>query len=95
MDGQTTSGKTFTMLGTPENPGILPCAIRDVINYSSKETETGVSNYNIYCSYIEIYNENIHDLLTNSTNLKLVDDNKVKFYYNLYSIIVWSYSSWS
>ena len=23
-------GKTFTMLGTPNNPGILPCALRDI-----------------------------------------------------------------
>ena len=30
MYGQTTSGKTFTMLGTPDAPGILPCAVRDV-----------------------------------------------------------------
>lgn len=32
MYGQTTSGKTYTMLGTHEIPGILPCAIRDVFN---------------------------------------------------------------
>ena len=30
MYGQTTSGKTYTMLGTPDAPGILPCAVRDV-----------------------------------------------------------------
>ena len=74
MYGQTTSGKTYTMLGSPENPGILPCTIRDVINYTNKEQEI---NYGIYCSYIEIYNENLHDLLTNSSNLKLIDDSKV------------------
>ena len=34
MYGQTTSGKTYTMLGTSEIPGILPCAIRDVFNGS-------------------------------------------------------------
>ena len=32
MYGQTTSGKTYTMLGTQEIPGILPCAIRDIFN---------------------------------------------------------------
>ena len=31
---------------------------------------------NIYCSYIEIYNEKINDLLNNSNNLKLIDDKK-------------------
>jgi len=33
-------------------------------------------SYKVYCSYIEIYNENIHDLLTDSNFLKLVDDKK-------------------
>lgn len=30
MYGQTTSGKTYTMLGSPQDPGILPCALRDL-----------------------------------------------------------------
>lgn len=28
--GQTSSGKTFTMRGTQDTPGIIPLAIRDV-----------------------------------------------------------------
>ena len=32
-------------------------------------------NYNIYCSYIEIYNEIIHDLIGDSTGCKIVEDN--------------------
>jgi centromeric protein E len=75
MYGQTTSGKTFTMLGTPNSPGILPCALRDIFNLISKEQNA--ENYAVYCSYLEIYNENLHDLLTDSNYLKLVDDNKV------------------
>ena len=74
MYGQTTSGKTFTMLGTPNSPGILPCAIRDIFNMIQKEENP--ENFSVSCSYIEIYNENIHDLLTDSNNLKLLDDNK-------------------
>ena len=75
--GQTTSGKTFTMLGNPEKPGILPCALRDIFNQIEKDTE---NEYNVYCSYIEIYNENLIDLLnSHSPNLKLIDDPKVKF----------------
>ena len=77
MYGQTTSGKTYTMLGSPNNPGILPCALRDIfikINKISKENNN--INYKVYCSYIEIYNENIHDLLTDSNFLKLIDDKK-------------------
>ena len=77
MYGQTTSGKTFTMLGSPNNPDILPCTLRDIfikINKISKENPN--INYKVYCSYIEIYNENIHDLLTDSNFLKLIDDKK-------------------
>ncbi len=77
MYGQTTSGKTFTMLGSPNNPGILPCTLRDIflkINKIGKENPN--INYKVYCSYIEIYNENIHDLLTDSNFLKLIDDKK-------------------
>ena len=65
------------MLGSPNNPGILPCALRDIflkINKITKENKN--INYKVYCSYIEIYNENIHDLLTDSNFLKLVDDKK-------------------
>ena len=77
MYGQTTSGKTFTMLGSPNSPGILPCTLRDIflkINKITKENQN--ISYKVYCSYIEIYNENIHDLLTDSNFLKLVDDKK-------------------
>ena len=77
MYGQTTSGKTYTMLGSPNNPGILPCALRDIFIKINKITkENNNINYKVYCSYIEIYNENIHDLLTDSNFLKLIDDKK-------------------
>ena len=74
MYGQTTSGKTFTMLGSPNSPGLLPCALRDIFNMIHKESNPAA--FNVFCSYIEIYNENIKDLLTESNNLKLVDDTK-------------------
>ena len=77
MYGQTTSGKTFTMLGSPNNPGILPCTLRDIFIKINKITKENPNiSYKVYCSYIEIYNENIHDLLTDSNFLKLVDDKK-------------------
>ena len=77
MYGQTTSGKTFTMLGSPNNPGILPCALRDIFLKINKiKNENKNINFKVYCSYIEIYNENIHDLLTDSNFLKLIDDKK-------------------
>ena len=77
MYGQTTSGKTFTMLGSPNSPGILPCSLNDIfifVNMLEKMNKNVIMN--IYCSYIEIYNEKINDLLNNSNNLKLLDDKK-------------------
>ena len=65
------------MLGSPNNPGILPCTLRDIFIKINKITKENPNiNYKVYCSYIEIYNENIHDLLTDSNFLKLVDDKK-------------------
>lgn len=33
MYGQTTSGKTYTMLGNNDNPGILPYSLNDVFEF--------------------------------------------------------------
>jgi len=70
--GQTTSGKTYTMLGTPDKPGILPCTLCDIFTQIKKDKE---HEYSISVSYMEIYNEVINDLLVpGSTNLKVKDD---------------------
>ncbi|KAL4263015.1 Kinesin-like protein [Pleurotus pulmonarius] len=58
--GQTASGKTFTLSGTNEEPGIIPRAMRDVFGYIKKTPER---EYLLRCSYLEIYNETIVDLL--------------------------------
>jgi hypothetical protein len=72
MYGQTTSGKTYTMLGTPKSPGILPCTLRDIFNEVNKDL---TNIYKIKISYLEIYNECINDLLVpGSTGLKIKDD---------------------
>lgn len=48
--GQTSSGKTFTMMGTTEEPGILPLAIEHMFDAI---TDTGGREFllrcNIYC----------------------------------------------
>ena len=48
------------MLGTPETPGILPCAVRDIFSATKKDPN---HEYKVWISYLEIYNENINDLL--------------------------------
>ncbi|XP_071538480.1 LOW QUALITY PROTEIN: uncharacterized protein [Panulirus ornatus] len=58
--GQTSSGKTFTMIGDKTKPGIIPLAIQNI--FGSIEN-TPDREYLIRASYMEIYNENITDLL--------------------------------
>jgi len=60
--GPTSSGKTFTMFGENSNPGIIPRSCKYIFS-SLKETE-----FNIKCSFLEIYREKIRDLLDSSTN---------------------------
>jgi len=70
--GQTTSGKTYTMLGTQKDPGVLPHSLRTLFMTIPK-----MKNYefSIKVSYLEIYNELINDLLVpENTNLKILDD---------------------
>lgn len=61
--GQTSSGKTYTMLGDEKNPGVIPCALE----YLFKEVNQlrNIKDYNLRLSYLEIYNETISDLLAN------------------------------
>ena len=89
MYGQTTSGKTYTMLGVPELPGVLPCAIKDVFNAVS-QAESG--KYNVWVSYLEIYNEQINDLLEpGSVNLKIKEDKEGVSIRDLSSHQVWNF----
>lgn len=70
MYGQTTSGKTYTMLGEKQSPGILPCAVRDLFSGLDQQ-----SDFKISISYMEIYNEQINDLFyKESANLKLINE---------------------
>ncbi|TFY63510.1 hypothetical protein EVJ58_g3221 [Rhodofomes roseus] len=58
--GQTASGKTFTLTGDEDQPGIIPRAMKDIFAYIRR---TPTREYLLRCSYLEIYNETIHDLL--------------------------------
>ncbi|KAL6654793.1 hypothetical protein ACP70R_008258 [Stipagrostis hirtigluma subsp. patula] len=59
--GQTSSGKTFTMNGSDADPGIIPRAVHDVF-HTARQAED--REFLIRVSYMEIYNEDINDLLT-------------------------------
>jgi centromeric protein E len=76
MYGQTTSGKTYTMLGCPEAPGVLPCALRDIFHFiNASNAQNSENSFRIWISYLEIYNEVINDLLVSgNANLKIKED---------------------
>ncbi|EEF52244.1 ATP binding protein, putative [Ricinus communis] len=57
--GQTSSGKTFTMNGSENDPGIIHRAVKDIFN---KIEMTCNREFLIRVSYMEIYNEEINDL---------------------------------
>ncbi|XP_026197347.1 centromere-associated protein E isoform X2 [Anabas testudineus] len=65
--GQTSSGKTFTMMGSNHIPGVIPLAVEDVFqtikNCPKKE-------FLLRVSYMEIYNETVTDLLVDSWKRK-------------------------
>ena len=62
--GQTAAGKTHTMLGSKGTPGILPLAVNEIMEAISRATHRA---FLIRCSYIEIYKEQITDLLGKKT----------------------------
>jgi centromeric protein E len=59
--GMTGTGKTFSMQGTATSPGVIPLAITDIFSYIR---ETPRREFLLRVSYLEIYNEKIHDLLS-------------------------------
>ncbi|GIL90175.1 hypothetical protein Vretifemale_17861 [Volvox reticuliferus] len=65
--GQTSSGKTHTMRGTHDSPGILPLAVTEAFRLIEANESR---EYLIRVSYMEIYNEDINDLLA-PENIKL------------------------
>ena len=58
--GATGTGKTFSMLGGGQTPGLIRLAIKDIFDrMANLDQETAT----ISVSYVEIYNEQIRDLL--------------------------------
>lgn len=73
--GATGAGKTFTMLGTDSEPGIMARALNDLFFAMDKTKED--MKYKVSMSYFEIYNEMIRDLLNPSSGfLELREDSK-------------------
>ena len=63
--GNTGAGKTFTMEGDKESPGIIPQAVDFLFRFMQQRPE--LSN-ELTISFMEIYNEKVYDLLVASEN---------------------------
>uniref|UniRef100_A0A1D1YB82 Kinesin-like protein n=1 Tax=Anthurium amnicola TaxID=1678845 RepID=A0A1D1YB82_9ARAE len=64
--GQTGTGKTFTMEGTPENRGVNYRTLEELFRIS--EERSSVMRFEFFVSILEVYNEKIRDLLGENPN---------------------------
>ncbi|CAO1619629.1 unnamed protein product [Parajaminaea phylloscopi] len=60
--GATGCGKTHTISGTPEDPGVIFLTMKDL--YARIEESRADAEVHVRLSYLEIYNETIRDLLS-------------------------------
>ena len=71
--GATGAGKTYTMLGTQDNPGITFRTMVDL--FQQMEKQKNEKDFEIGASYLEVYKETVKDLLSpSSPPLALRDD---------------------
>ncbi|KAI8913867.1 P-loop containing nucleoside triphosphate hydrolase protein, partial [Powellomyces hirtus] len=71
--GATGAGKTYTMLGTDTSPGIISLTLQQLFTVLAPPTTpppqpTPTKTYTVTLTYLEIYNENIRDLLSGKSD---------------------------
>ncbi|KAL0103559.1 hypothetical protein PUN28_017670 [Cardiocondyla obscurior] len=72
--GATGAGKTHTMLGNRDDPGITYRTVAEL--FSEIERQSHHREFNLGVSYLEIYNENVQNLLHKSGQLHLREDGR-------------------
>ncbi|KAK2978832.1 hypothetical protein RJ640_030643 [Escallonia rubra] len=71
--GSTGSGKTYTMVGTQDDPGLMVLSLHTIFDLIKKDASS--DDFEVTCSYLEVYNEVIYDLLEKSSgHLELRED---------------------
>ena len=68
--GATGSGKTHTMVGRADDPGLMILSLRDVFRGIEREKRANDCAFEVTCSYTEVYNELVFDLLADSNRDK-------------------------
>ena len=53
--GATGSGKTYTMVGTPNDPGLMVLSLQRI--FRDRQDLYADEDFDVTCSYIEVYNE--------------------------------------
>lgn len=90
--GQTSSGKTYTMMGADDLPGIIPFTFMGLFKHIEQSNNC---EFVLRLSYMEIYNECIMDLLNPSnTNLNIRESNdRIPYVANLTEAHITDFSS--
>lgn len=60
--GQTASGKSYSILGTPSDPGLVPRCISRLLSQGGDQ-ETADDVRTVKVAFVEVYNERVFDLL--------------------------------
>ncbi len=84
--GQTGAGKTYTMQGSEEegenspgaSNGIIPRVFEYLFQRIQELRTSGAAEISCKCSYLEIYNETVTDLLNDSASTILIRDDPRK-----------------
>ena len=71
--GMTGSGKTHTMVGNSQDPGVIPLSFEQIFNQVVANADD--TDYSISISYLEIYCEIVRDIIEpERTNLNIRED---------------------
>lgn len=72
--GVTGAGKTYTMIGHDDSPGITYLTMKEL--FTQMENLKNNYDFELRMSYLEVYNETVNDLLNPGQQLHLREDSK-------------------